>query len=879
MAIVPRIACLIGLLAAGCATPIESRSWLRVRTPHFELVSGADRSSTLEIAGRLELFRAVLTRFGVGIQLEPRVPLLVYVFGDAADFERFRPRAGVEGFMLPREHRNFLVIHAGEDGMAQTSALHEFVHFVLRNGEATHYPMWYDEGLAELLSTLEVEGSNVLVAQIPPARAAWLRYGSPLALRRMMTATDVYEWSDSALERFYAQAWALMHFFHVSDRAGFDARHAQMLRYIEWINRGLDPEAACAAAFGENFEGLEQDFLLYLGQGSFPYLGIPLADLDVADERDLGPLPEHEKRFLLGDLALALDDRWRGEARRWFELAIEARPEEALAHAALGLALAQEDPRAADAHFATALSLGDADPEAHRLLAEALLERAAAAAPDEATRLVEEARRHFRRSLELAPEQVAGHAGLGRSYLLAPTQGELEEGLLALRTAHERLPADRGVALALAELEVRAGAIEQARMLLARIPAPSHGDPASATESLAMERARRAAGLPASAPLADRHLEARLDVATPPDGEQRRGGSGWVEVTGRGGLSEASLHDVVIAIDESPSTLSPTGTDVDGDGAVGRRMSLSGMHPDSACTDPGDTVIRAELEAARVLVGQLDERTTRVGIVTFAGGTRVLAPLGPPAAAKLALETYEVHVDPTGTSLANALAGSMEELFEHRELGSRRQRTILLLSDGQPTVPSEARGKRDAAELADELGRLGIPVHTFALGKTALEDPEFYRSLAERSGGSFVPVGRPAEIVGRLADVRFTGLQAVEIRNESSGEAGRAVRVFPDGSFDGYVALIEGGNRIGITASVEAGRTLTETRTVFFEHPAEPTPEDRRAADELRKELETRGLELELLAEIKRGRVHSASGLRQLEIGVEREKAAPEPQE
>ena len=209
----------------------------------------------------------------------------------------------------------------------------------------------------------------------------------------------------------------------------------------------------------------------------------------------------------------------------------------------------------------------------------------------------------------------------------------------------------------------------------------------------------------------------------------------------------------------------------------------------------------------------------------------------------------------------------------------RRQRTILLLSDGQPTVPSERRGKRDALELADQLGRLGIPVHAFALGKAALEDPEFYRSLAERSGGRFIPVERPAEIVGRLADVRFTGLEAVEIRNESSGEAGRAVRVFPDGSFDGYVALIEGGNRIGITASVEGGRTLSETRTVFFERPAEPAPEDRRAADELRKELETRGLELQLLAEIKRGRVHSASGLRQLEIGVEREEGAPEPQE
>ena len=34
------------------------------------------------------------------------------------------------------------------------TALHEHVHFVLRNGEAIRYPAWYDEGLAEFLSTV-----------------------------------------------------------------------------------------------------------------------------------------------------------------------------------------------------------------------------------------------------------------------------------------------------------------------------------------------------------------------------------------------------------------------------------------------------------------------------------------------------------------------------------------------------------------------------------------------------------------------------------------------------------------------------------------------------------------------------------------------------
>ncbi len=62
--------------------------------------------------------------------------LLVYVFRDAAGFARFRPSPGISGFMLPRAQRNFLVIHAGKETDARVAALHEYVHFVHRNGTA-----------------------------------------------------------------------------------------------------------------------------------------------------------------------------------------------------------------------------------------------------------------------------------------------------------------------------------------------------------------------------------------------------------------------------------------------------------------------------------------------------------------------------------------------------------------------------------------------------------------------------------------------------------------------------------------------------------------------------------------------------------------------
>ena len=69
--------------------------------------------------------------------------------------------------MLPRTHRNFLVVQANAAADAGSTALHEYVHFVLRNGAATRYPAWYDEGLAEFLSTVSMQDEQVVIGTIP----------------------------------------------------------------------------------------------------------------------------------------------------------------------------------------------------------------------------------------------------------------------------------------------------------------------------------------------------------------------------------------------------------------------------------------------------------------------------------------------------------------------------------------------------------------------------------------------------------------------------------------------------------------------------------------------------------------------------------------
>ena len=84
--------------------------------------------------------------------------------------------------------------------------------------------------------------------------------------------------------------------------------------------------------------------------------------------------------------------------------------------------------------------------------------------------------------------------------------------------------------------------------------------------------------------------------------------------------------DVMIVVDVSGSTSAPSGVDVDGDGDIGLdpeyELVVPGTYPPGTKnTDPGDSILAAEIEAGAALIKTLDPTRVRVGIVSFSGMT------------------------------------------------------------------------------------------------------------------------------------------------------------------------------------------------------------------------------------------------------------------
>jgi hypothetical protein len=340
-----------------------------------------------------------------------------------------------------------------------------------------------------------------------------------------------------------------------------------------------------------------------------------------------------------------------------------------------------------------------------------------------------------------------------------------------------------------------------------------------------------------------------------------------VEVRGRAVPGGAAANDLVIAIDLSDSVVLPSGWDVDGDGPGGR-TDAAGFAGDPAfaararAADLDDSVLMAELTAARALLDRLDLTRDRVALVAFSDEARLLAPLGSSRAQlDVALDGLARGVDGwlRGTNFGDAIAVAQRALGDDPEALARgetgglpgRRRAILFLSDGEPTLPAgRDMPRQHALWSAGAAAAAGIQIHAFALGETARPGLDVFAELAARSGGRFERLERAGDAIARLPQSDLVGLAVLRVANATTGRPARALRRFPDGSFDGFVELAPGANRIRVDAEANDGaRDAVELGVVRA-----ATGPDTAGAATLLDELRRRTREVEMRAEMERTR-------------------------
>jgi hypothetical protein len=358
----------------------------------------------------------------------------------------------------------------------------------------------------------------------------------------------------------------------------------------------------------------------------------------------------------------------------------------------------------------------------------------------------------------------------------------------------------------------------------------------------------------------------------------------WLEVSGRAGLLDVAPHDIVIAIDLSDSAMRDSGMDMDGDlerrstspatiatlglgegdGLLLRRLRL--------ILDFDDTVLMTELAAAKALIDELPLGPVRVSIIGFSEEVEVMSPL---TADRDALErglerarrSLRRHL--RSTNFANAIEASSAILAPPPRKPSvgeapqpfmpqDRKRSIVFLSDGKPTGSESWTDAQDPIEAARDAASSGVKIYPFALGPEADVIHDAYQAIARTTGGALERLITPDEIVARLRAIDLVGVTSVQIENLTTGSPAHAVRRLENGSFDGFVELAPGDNRIRVVASLRDGQAAVLERTVHRRDAASLDAEASELATQelvaILDHLRVRTIEMELLAEIQRVR-------------------------
>ena len=345
-----------GLLAAvaflgvpKCAFAEER--WLKLTSANFELFTTEKEKAAKEALLYFEQVRSFFLQATHSTEGTP-LPVRIVAFRSEKEFLPFRPNEFVEAYYQGGRERDYIVMqHIRLESFPVV--VHEYMH-VLTEHSGLRLPVWLNEGLADVFSTLKAAGGRVQVGAPLPGRLQVLREKKWLDLETL-TAVDhnspYYNERDRA-GLFYSQSWLLTHLLFLSDEY-----RSKFPEFLVSLLSSSSPAAAVQKVYGKSLPAVRRDLERYM-QGDRVNVALYPIQLEKSAEQ-----PEaHEATALESGLALAglmALLRKPADARaRYLSLARDnpndREVEEGLGYLELGNGASVEARR----HFARAAELG-----------------------------------------------------------------------------------------------------------------------------------------------------------------------------------------------------------------------------------------------------------------------------------------------------------------------------------------------------------------------------------------------------------------------------------------------------------------------------------------------------------------------------------------
>lgn len=324
--------------------------WLKIRSANFELFTAAGERKGRDAILHFEQVRSFFLKI-TKVAPDSRLPVRIVAFGSGKEYKPYRMNEFATAYAMNGQDRDYIVMSAlGTENYPV--AVHEYVHLLLREGGGS-LPLWLDEGLAELYSTLKPIGKKVEIGHILPGRYLVLKSSKWLDLETLTNVGhDSPHYNNKDLASvFYAESWALTHMLTMTE-----THRLKFGDFLTALSEGSQ-EAAFERAYGKKMWEIWTDLQVYMRSGQFNYGVYDLKLEKAAEQPDIMEAEPVERGAVLAGLLGTLR-RW-DEAKQAFEQLAREYPARAEVEEGFGYAaLRCRENEAALAHFARAAELG-----------------------------------------------------------------------------------------------------------------------------------------------------------------------------------------------------------------------------------------------------------------------------------------------------------------------------------------------------------------------------------------------------------------------------------------------------------------------------------------------------------------------------------------
>ena len=283
-------------LVLSCRSLPAAQQWTKLTSDHFELYTTAGEGRGRDAILHFEQVRSFFLKAGIK---DPGVSGKVRIIGfpSAKAYEPYRPNAVAFAYYLPGFAHDYIVMQQ-IDHDTYPAEIHEYVHLLVRHS-GIELPIWLNEGLADLYSTLEPIAKKVKVGEMIPGRLQVLSENKLLDLNTLMKVdykSPYYNESNRA-NVFYAESWALTHMVVLSD-----AYRPKSQEFMRALTPSADPGEVFQKVYGKSLAQVQKELDGYMHANSYK-VAIFDAQLEKATENPaVGAAPPAETGLVLADL-------------------------------------------------------------------------------------------------------------------------------------------------------------------------------------------------------------------------------------------------------------------------------------------------------------------------------------------------------------------------------------------------------------------------------------------------------------------------------------------------------------------------------------------------------------------------------------------------